>query len=507
MAAGTPQSKLTSFPRPLALARDKVADIRFRRVAGKWLVTNDAGHFAQLDEGDFSSLIEGRLEKGSSLWTELQEKGFIRDHLDFQGLAQAYRAKNSFLFKGASLHIMVVTLRCNHKCVYCHASVVDPKRADFDMTVETARRTVDFIFQAPDPDIVIEFQGGEPLLNWPVVEFVVRYASKKNEAAKKNLFFALVSNFSLMDRNKLDFLVSNKVALCTSLDGPAEIHDANRVYLGGRSHEETARWIREIQDLYKDKVEEGRQLRFYKVGALFTATRLALGRPREVVDEYVRLGLDHIFLRPLSPVGFARRCWGTIGYEPEQFLAFYKEAFERILELNLEGRRMVEKWASLLVRKILRREDPGYVDLRSPAGAGLGVLGYNFDGDVFNGDEGRMLAQEGEPLFKLGNVATSSYNEVIEHPANRACAVSTTLEGQPLCSQCAYKPYCGVCPVLNYASQNSIWGHMPSNARCTVYMGIFDYLFEKLRDHKLRRIMESWLVNEWEVEEVLGEAK
>jgi uncharacterized protein len=42
-----------------------------------------------------------------------------------------------------------------------------------------------------------------------------------------------------------------------------------------------------------------------RVGALMTTTEGSLDRVEEIVDTYLELGLDGIFLRPLSPFGFA----------------------------------------------------------------------------------------------------------------------------------------------------------------------------------------------------------
>jgi len=44
---------------------------------------------------------------------------------------------------------------------------------------------------------------------------------------------------------------------------------------------------------------------------------------------------------------------------------------------------------------------PGYVDLISPSGIGIGALVYNYDGDVYASDEGRMLAEMGDKRFRL----------------------------------------------------------------------------------------------------------
>ena len=62
---------------------------------------------------------------------------------------------------------------------------------------------------------------------------------------------------------------------------------------------------------------------------------------------------------------------------------------------------------------MLTNDDPGYVDLTSPAGIGIGALVYNYDGDVYASDEGRMLAEMGDTTFRLGNLHEDSYAEIM----------------------------------------------------------------------------------------------
>lgn len=66
----------------------------------------------------------------------------------------------------------------------------------------------------------------------------------------------------------------------------------------------------------------------HKVAALTTIIRAALPYPREIVDAYVALGFRSIFLRRLTPLGFAVRLARKIDYEMDEFLDFYREALE-----------------------------------------------------------------------------------------------------------------------------------------------------------------------------------
>ena len=74
--------------------------------------------------------------------------------------------------------MMVVTLRCNQRCEYCQVSCADKDVHDYDMSKDTAMKVIDMIFQSPTKRPKIEFQGGEPLLNWDVVVASVLYAEE-----------------------------------------------------------------------------------------------------------------------------------------------------------------------------------------------------------------------------------------------------------------------------------------------------------------------------------------
>jgi len=104
-----------------------------------------------------------------------------------------------------------------------------------------------------------------------------------------------------------------------------------------------------------------------------------------------------------------------------------------------------------------------------------------------------MVGWTGDDLFKLGNVFKDPYKKAVSAPAARVCAVSSNLEAQPSCARCAYSPYCGVCPVYNYAAQGSLWGNMPSNDRCGLFKGIFDALFSLLKKPASAAILRKWV--------------
>jgi uncharacterized protein len=54
--------------------------------------------------------------------------------------------------------MIIITLRCNHKCKYCHAAVAPMTALEFDMSIEIAKKVVDTIFYTNSPGLTIEFQ-------------------------------------------------------------------------------------------------------------------------------------------------------------------------------------------------------------------------------------------------------------------------------------------------------------------------------------------------------------
>jgi radical SAM protein with 4Fe4S-binding SPASM domain len=181
-------------------------------------------------------------------------------------------------------------------------------------------------------------------------------------------------------------------------------------------------------------------------------------------------------------------------YSADRFLEFYRDGLEHVIALNRRGVTLVETYAQILLRKMLTPFPVGYVDLQSPAGAAIGVLVYNYDGDVYASDESRMLAEMGDRSFRLGNLAADSYRDVMSGPRVRALVENSCLETMPGCTECAFVPFCGADPVFNWATQSDIIGYRPTSEFCRRQMGIFEYLFERLRDGDefTRRLLARW---------------
>ena len=476
---------LTEFGSELA-AGYKLLPLRFSPLdSERYVLTNFVGEYHVLERAALHDFVQHRLSYRSNTYQDLKSKHFLLDadsNVALDLLALKTRTKYERLANFTALHMFVVSLRCEHSCPYCQVSRQSDDKRQFDMTEETARRALDLVFRSPSPNIKIEFQGGEPLLNFALIEYVVREAIERNRTAQRTLGFVIATNLAVVTDEILSFCEKYSIHISTSLDGPKDLHNKNRPRPGGDSYERTIHGITQVRGA----------LGYDHVSALMTTTAASLGRVREIIDEYVTNGFRGIFLRPLSPYGFAVKTKWFNSYDSERWLPFYFEGLDYIIELNRRGVRFSEFYASMILSKMLTPFQSGYVDLTSPAGIGLGALLYNYNGNVYASDESRMLAEMGDETFCLGTVA-DSYKDLMLSDKLLEPLEASYSNSAPMCSTCAFEPYCGADPVYHHATQQDFVGRKPSSDFCRRNMAIFQGLITRMEaDGWVRQLFTEW---------------
>lgn len=499
----------------LKVQTDHLGFFRYGYVGGRVVLTNDAAEFVQLAPDDFRALLAGDLAADHPQRAELRAKGFLRSGLDANVMAEKVRRKRFYVDYGPHLHVIITTLRCNQSCKYCHASRTDMDRVDTDMPDEVVRQAVEMAFQSTSPYICFEYTGGEPTVNMRAIKIAVEHAREMNKRYGKIVDHSVVTNMTWMNEENANWLIDNGVLVCTSLDGPKELHDWNRAWARrsenfpsgdlpkeSSAYETVVHWIKWFNQRY---IELGKDPGLWHVDALMTTTRKSLGMYRELVDEYVRLGCRNIKIRPLNPYGFATKTWRVIGYSMDEYLAFYQNVLDYVLELNMQGVQVQEGTAAIFLKKMLTPDDPNYVDIRNPIGSGTGQIAYYVDGNVYPSDEGRMLAGMGNPFFHLGKLGESSYHDLVRHPTVKSLVVASLLDTLPACHTCWNMPWCGVRPINNFMESGDLFAQRPNTPKCKEHMAIASLLLERLAadaDGKVETIFRRWVINRSRDEDV-----
>lgn len=466
----------------------KLLPFRFHRIDKQTeILVNECGEFLLAPSGTTERIVRRELQPANDLYSDLKAKHFIYDNSSsplLDVLATKYRTKFDFVRGSTKLHIFVVTLRCDHTCHYCQVSRQQVSKGEFDMRPGVADAAVDMMLSSPSEHLTMELQGGEPLLAFEIIKPMVSRAKLGAEKLGKQLEIVITSNLVFLTDEILEYCKTEGIKLSTSLDGPAFIHNVNRPRPGGNSYQLA------IEGLSRAR----RVLGADQVAALMTTTQLSLEHPKEIIDEYVRQSLHTIFLRPISPYGFAVRSTQKTGYEMDSFLHFYRIGLEYILELNRQGYSLTEIYTKILLQKMLTPEGTGYVDLQSPSGAGFNVLVYNYDGDVYATDEARMLAEMHDRTFRLGNVLHHSRAQMFTSPEFLNLLNAACNESLPGCSDCAFQKYCGADPVFHHATQGDMFGHRATSAFCKRNMRVIEHLFSLLSrgDKNTQDILWGW---------------
>ena len=448
----------------------------FKRVSENcYLVSNLLRKFQFVDKVHFEKLCAGEFDE--------ELKNFFAEESELDSVVEIYRKNNIGLFFGATLHIFVLTLACNLNCLYCQAEY--ERGGNSSMSEETARRAADFALSTPEKELYFEFQGGEPLLNFKTLKTIVEYANERR--GDKVVKFSLVTNAQAMTEEILKYLAAHNVRLTFSIDGPKFIHDANRPTKDGSSNfDKVFHWFKRAREIYAEK---------NFVHALPTTTRLSLSHAKEIVDFYRELGVEDISLRELSPFGRVGKNFKTIAYTPQEFLKFYRECMDYIIALNLAGKTTLsESLSKIILQKIFGKHAVNYPDLRSPCGATIGQIAYNWNGNIYTCDEGRMMANRGVENFCIGNVFKSSYKDCLLSEGTCAACNASCVEANPSCESCVYNPICGLCPVYSFFTQGDYVGVPVKQARCKILRGIYDYLIEwsLSKDAARKNLCKRW---------------
>jgi His-Xaa-Ser system radical SAM maturase HxsB len=379
-------------------------------------------------------------------------------------------AKRETVIKGPSLHIIVPTAHCAHSCKYCQVSRSLDEQG-YTMSLSDLDAACDTIFQSRSKALTVEFQGGDPLLRFDLVRHAILRITARNAVEGRIVRFVIASSLHQLTAEMCAFFKAHAVLLSTSVDGPLELHNRNRPTATRDAYQRTVSGI----ELARNELGPD------SVSALMTTTKDSLTQPEAIVDEYVKLGLSAIFLRPLSSYGFAKRNQALLGYSLEQYADFYERGLNRVLYWNRQGVELREVYTSIILNKLLSTFDNGYVDLQSPTGSGTSVLVYNHDGFVYPSDEARMLSAMGDHSLRMGRIGNSMTDLLESSVASDLVSASLT-ENNPVCMNCTYNLFCAPNPVDAHAQHGNRFAMPSDTEHCKRHLWLFDQAYIRIRD-------------------------
>ena len=130
---------------------------------------------------------------------------------------------------------IVVTENCNFNCKYCFISdIVSVNDKSKVMSKEVAKASVELLQmtyerQQHDYDKTITFYGGEPLLNFEIIQYFMQEVERTKSSVywPADVKYAIITNGSLLTKKHIDYLRQHNIALSISYDVDKHSH-ANR---------------------------------------------------------------------------------------------------------------------------------------------------------------------------------------------------------------------------------------------------------------------------------------
>lgn len=129
--------------------------------------------------------------------------------------------------------ILNITGGCNLACKYCFAETAGNKKS---ISLKTAQKAIDNMLSGKNEinEYSIYYFGGEPLLQKELVRQITEYAYREITIKRnKTIHFLINTNATLINGEAIELFRQYGFKVTVSVDGPREIHDANRIYHNG----------------------------------------------------------------------------------------------------------------------------------------------------------------------------------------------------------------------------------------------------------------------------------
>ena len=158
--------------------------------------------------------------------TQFYEAGLLREVMPKSGIQNCNTTApplESWLY---------LTRACNLACAHCFVSK-DVRRMDLETGLQAVDRLFALAKQHGHPGVKIKYAGGEPTMNWDMIPALHQRAQSQALATGVKLTEILLTNATLLNRARLQFIKDENFQLSISLDGFGAGHDRQRPVRNG----------------------------------------------------------------------------------------------------------------------------------------------------------------------------------------------------------------------------------------------------------------------------------
>lgn len=333
-------------------------------------------------------------------------------------------------------HVSRITLHisndCNLRCKYCYASGGNYNMKRSLMTVETAKRFIEFCIHTFDWIDNIVFFGGEPFLNPQIIKFVCEEFTRLH---KEGIIaycpqFGAITNGTLVSEKAFDLIEKYFSFITVSIDGPQAINDLNRIDRFGKG---TFEQIKNF--IVKAKSLPNLLLRYE---ATFTRQHLELGYTHPMLKKFFKseFDLDGDVVNEHS-------------LEQEQMYSISMDKPK-----NIDEEYDSTFWS--ILSTIVEKSPKSMCPLASR------ILAISVDGDIFP-----CHMNTGEANCSLGNIFGGNIFNNREEFTQKQPGLYNKFKDNSVCNKCWSNKICGGCSRLwFYDEETHVYNIYPKKILC-----------------------------------------
>ena len=356
---------------------------------------------------------------------ELIEDGLLYTKDQYESIAHSSMDDRDYI-KAVCLNIIH---GCNLRCKYCFADEGEYNGHKGVMSLETAKKAIDYVVKRSGPrrNIEIDLFGGEPTMIMDTIKGIVAYARENEKKWNKNIRFTMTTNATLLNDEMMEFMDKEMGNIILSLDGRKSVNDNVRIKANGSGSYD------DIVPNIKKMISKRQPGKTYYVRGTFTRANTDF---YEDVMAMINEGFKEISIEPVvlesgHPLALREEDLDTI-------MQNYDKLYEDMSRRKREGKDEYNFYHF----NVDLNGGPCVYKRISGCGAGFEYVAITPQGEVYPCHQ-----FVGKEEFKLGTIYDDTYNSDLGKEFKKA-----HIYNKPKCKECWARFYCsGGCQANNFS--------------------------------------------------------
>ena len=365
-------------------------------------------------------------------YEELQElvaEGILYTEDQYEDIAHSSMDDRDYI-KAVCLNIIHA---CNLRCKYCFADEGEYNGHKGKMSLETAKKAIDYVVKRSGPrkNIEIDLFGGEPTMMMDTIKEIIAYARENEAKWNKRIRFTMTTNATLLTDEMMDYMDKELENIILSIDGRKEVNDKVRIRFDGKGSYD------QILPNIKKMVAKRDNNKAHTVRGTFTRENLDFYEDvKMMVDEGFReISIEPVVLEDGHPLALRKE-------DLPKIFESYDKLYDELVQKKAEGKEF-----NFYHFKVDLNGGPCVYKRISGCGAGFEYVAITPQGEVYPCHQ-----FVGKEEYKLGSIYDDSYNADLGMSFKKA-----HIYNKPKCRNCWARFYCsGGCQANNIAFNNDI---------------------------------------------------